>query len=177
MAKVKLSDFKKYFATLSTEELHKEITTLLKFDQVQAFYTQGKISEAEEEKMLEACKQKIYKTFWTPKDNPRNNISNVKIREINTFEKSGATPSAVIQLILHRVEVATIFADSFGGMSEGNYNVSSNAFDKALKLMDKHELFGEFKADCKAIFSYDNLDYSYIDNMRESFDDLKKRQI
>lgn len=172
MPKPKLTEFKKYLNTLGEPELRAELVKLFKLQEVQAFYAQGMLSDSERKVALEEVKRKIHNQFWTRTGNPRTDVSNADIRAlISAFEKIAASPREVVELLLYRVETATKFANEFGGMSEGDYKAASNAFDKALKLMKKHELVDEFRIWCKEIFQYDNLDYWYIEWLMESFEE------
>ncbi len=172
MPKPKLSDFKKLLAEMTEEELRAELLKLFnKLEQVQMFYAQDLMTKEDRQKILEECKTKIYKKFWTPSGNPRN-VSNADIRKIITdFEKISAFPHEVVDLILYRVETATSFASQFGGMPDADYNASSTAFEKALKLIVKHKLMDYFDDRCKALFRYSNLDYWYIEELKTLFED------
>ena len=176
MPKPKLSDFKKLLAEMTEEELRTELLKLFnKLEQVQMFYAQDLMSKDDRQKILEECKTKIYKKFWTTSGNPRNNISNADIRKIITdFEKISAFPHEVVDLILYRVETATDFASQFGGMPDADYNASTTAFEKAIKLIVKHKLIDYFNDRCKALFRYRNLDYWYIEELETLFEDTEK---
>ncbi len=173
MPKPKLSDFKRLLAEMNEAEVRAELLKLFnKLEQVQLFYAQDLMSKEDRQKIIQEAKDKIYKKFWTPSGNPRNNVSNADIRKIiSDFEKISAFPSEVIDLLLFRVETATNFADQFGGMPEGDYNASATAFDKAVKLMVKNKLEDFFKDKCVEIMhNYDNLDYWYIEHLQEIFE-------
>lgn len=176
MPKPKLSDFKKLLAEMTEEELRAELLKLFnKLEQVQMFYAQDLMGKEDRQKILEECKTKIYKKFWTPSGNPRNNVSNADIRKIITdFEKISAFPHEVVDLLLYRVETATDFANQFGGMPDADYNASTTAFEKAIKLIVKHKLIDYFNDRCKALFRYRNLDYWYIEELETLFEDTEK---
>ena len=91
MPKPKLSDFKKLLAEMTEEELRAELLKLFnKLEQVQMFYAQDLMGKEDRQKILEECKTKIYKKFWTPSGNPRNNVSNADIRAVyETLVKRG----------------------------------------------------------------------------------------
>ena len=173
MPKPKLSDFKKLLAEMTAEELRAELLKLFnKLDQVQNFYAQDLMSKEDRVKILEECKAKIYKKFWTPSGNPRNNVSNADIRKIiSEFEKISAFPHEVADLLLYRVETATDFANQFGGMPDADYNAAATAFEKAVKLIAQHKLESYFKDRCKTIMQYGNLDYWYIEHLETIFED------
>jgi Family of unknown function (DUF6155) len=172
MPKPKLSDFKKLLAEMTEAELRDELLKLFnKLEQVQMFYAQDLLSKDDRQKILKEAKDKIYKKFWTPSGSPRNNVSNADIRKIiSDFEKISAFPHEVIDLILYRVETATEFANNFGGMPDADYNASSTAFEKAMKLIKSHKLESYFIDRCKILFDYQNLDYWYIEDLESLFE-------
>lgn len=100
MSKPKLSDFKKFLAELSHEELKAEMLKVFqKLSQVQDFYAQELLSETDRRKMLEEYKKKIYKEFWTPSGNYKN-TSNSKVRTmISDFEKVCVSQSELVLFI------------------------------------------------------------------------------
>jgi hypothetical protein len=171
MPKPKLSDFKKRIATMKEKELREELITLFsKVKQVPDFYAQDLMSQEDKKKVLEECKSKIYKEFWTSAGNPRT-PNNAKIRTIiSNFEKMSGVPYDIIDLLFYRVRLATEFANEFGGASDAVYNASSNAFEKAIDLILKHDLFKEFKDSCVALFQFDNLDYWYIEDLKSIYE-------
>lgn len=178
MAKLTITLYRDYLNTLNEEQAKSELQMLFsKVSQVREFYAnqhglETSSKKAPNPKLIEEYKSKIYRQFWTPKGNPRPNTSNADIRKyITEFEKMGFSAQEVIELILYRVEAATKFADAFGGMSDSCYNASVNAFEKAVKLISNHGLRQEYKAKCEEIFRYDNLDYWYIEQMKELWDE------
>ena len=99
-------------------------------------------------------------------------MSNADIRKIITdFEKISAFPHEVVDLLLYRVNTATDFAHQFGDMPDGDYNASSTAYDKAMKLIQKHKLEAYFKEKAEDILQYDNLDYWYIEQMEDMYEE------
>ena len=172
MAKPKLSDFKKYLSHLDEQGVRDELLKLFrKLPQVQEFYAQELMSDADRKKVLEGYKKKIYNQFWTRGGNPRV-ASNAEIRkQIIAFKKISIFPVEQIDLLLFRVETATKWAHTFGGMSEGSYNASYNAFEEAMKLMAEHQLIEHFRARCKELLEFDNLDMWYMEWLEESFEE------
>jgi Family of unknown function (DUF6155) len=172
MPKPKLSDFKKLLAEMTEEEVRAELLKLFnKLEQVQMFYAQDLMGKEDRQKILDECKTKIYKKFWTPSGNPRNNVSNADIRKIITdFEKISAFPHEIIDLLLYRVETATDFANQFGGMPDADYKAAATAFEKAMKLMVKNKLHEYFKERCETLFENSNLDYYYIEELEDLYE-------
>ena len=170
MAKPKLSDFKKYLASLDEAGLREELLKLFsKLPQVQEFYAQELLSDAGRKAMLEDYKKKIYNQFWTRTGNPRQ-PSNAELRTmLSNFEKVSVFPSEVIDLYLYRVETATEFANDFGGMSDASYNASISAFKKAVEMMVEHKLGDYFRERCEELFLFDNLDYWYTEELEDLF--------
>jgi hypothetical protein len=166
MAKPKLTDFKRFLAEMTQEELRSEMLKLFsKLDQVQAFYAQELMSDTDRKSMLEEYKKKVYNQYWTRTGNPRS-PSNAEVRKIiGDFEKVSVFPTELIDLLLYRVELVTESAEQFGGAADADYNASSSSFEKALKLMEKNKLGAYFKDRCTELFKADNLDHWYIEDL------------
>jgi hypothetical protein len=171
MAKLKLNDFKKYLAEFDEKDLRAELLKLFsKLPQVQEFYTQELLSPAERKAMLDAYKKKVYDQFWTRGGNPKQPVSNATIRRLlSDFEKVAVEPYEVVDLLLYRVEVATSFANQFGGMADADYNAAHTAFQKAVKMMAEHDLHDYFKIRCEELFRHSNLDYWYIEWLQDAW--------
>jgi hypothetical protein len=177
MPKPTLAYFKKHIATLSENDLRMELLKLfISVKEVPAFYAIGTQTPAEAEKAVKELKAKIYKQFWTPSGNPRN-ISNATIRkDLLAFEKSGATPAELLDVLVYRVELMTKFANDYGGSADGDYNAALNAFDKAMELAHSHNLMPpEIQARCEKMFKADNLDYWYIEYLKNAYDKYFER--
>ncbi|MEZ4959887.1 MAG: DUF6155 family protein [Saprospiraceae bacterium] len=172
MAKPKLTDFKKYLDSLDEAGLREELLKLFtKLPQVQEFYAQELMSDAERKAMLEDYKKKVYNQFWTRTGNPRKS-SNAGLRTLlANFEKISVFPSEVIDLFLYRVEMATEFANEFGGMPDADYNASISAFKKAVEMMVEHKLGEQFRERCEALFRPDNLDYWYTESLEDLYNE------
>lgn len=173
MAKSKLTELKKYLAELDEEELRKELLKLFnKLPQVQEYYAQELMGEKERKAVLDSYKKKIYTQFWTRGGMPKN-PSNAEIRRIiGDFEKISVFSHELADLLIYRVEVATEFADSFGGLPESDYKPAVNAFEKALKIIAENRLESYFKARCEKLFQYRNLDWWYIESLMDIYRDI-----
>ena len=171
MAKPKLTDFKRFLAAMTEEELRAEMLKLFsKLEQVQAFYAQELMSDSDRKGILEDYKKKIYNQYWTRGGNPRR-VSNAEIRKIiGEFEKVAVFPVEIIDLLLNRVEILTHWASQFGGAPDADYNAASNSFEKALKLMENNKLHTHFEQRCLELFKAHNLDYWYIENLESTYD-------
>ena len=171
MSKPKLRDFKKYINNLDEKELREELLKLFrKLPQVQEYYIQELMSESEREAMLVDYKKKISNQFWTRSGNPQN-PSNAELRRLlSAFEKVSVFPIELIDLLLHRVETATEWANSFGGMSDADYNASIRTFGKAAKMMAEHHLEDHFRDRCQDLFQYHHIDYWYREELENLFE-------
>ena len=169
MAKLKQTDFKKFIAQMTADEMRNELLTLFgKLPQVHDYYAQELMKPEDRKSVLEDYKKKVYSQFWTRGGNPRN-TSNAEVRKIITeFEKVSVMPKEVVELLLFRVDTALDQANQFGGLPEGDYSAALNAYIKALKIITKEKLEKYFKAECKEI-SRDrgNMDYWIIEQMDE----------
>ena len=154
---------------MSEAELREEVFKLFgKLNQVQEYYLPELASENDRKAVLEGYKAKIYNEFWTRGGNPRPIVSNSKVKQIIAdFEKISAFPHELIDLILYRVRVATEYANTFGGMSDTDYNTSFTAFAKAMKLVREQKLEDMFREQCFELLKYDNVDGWYIEWLDE----------
>lgn len=170
-----LTAFKKYIKGLDKAALEKELILLYKqVPEIKAHYVRANMTDAQFEKVLRKHKVAIAAQFNTRKGNPRSPDNRKILSIIREFEKEARSPADVIDLLLTRVEIATDFASQYGGMPDKDYNASSNAFGKAVKLMAKHNLFEQFERRYLQIFKADNLDYWYIMDMQEALEEYKK---
>jgi Family of unknown function (DUF6155) len=168
MAKLKLTDFKKFIAQMSEEEMRSELLTLFsKLPQVHDYYAQELMKPEDRKSVLEDYKKKVYNQFWTRSGNPRN-TSNAEVRKVVTeFEKVSISKKEVVELLLYRVDLALDQANQFGGLLESDYNAALNAYTKALKIIIKEKLEKYFKDQCLTISSErDNMDYWVIEQMQ-----------
>ncbi|MBL7816101.1 MAG: hypothetical protein JNL70_13875 [Saprospiraceae bacterium] len=169
MAKLKLSDFKKFVSQMSGDEAKEELIKLAgKISQVQDYYAQELMSPQDRRVVLDSYKKKIYNQFWTRGGNPRN-TSNAEVRKIITeFEKISVMPTEVIELLLYRVDLAIDQANQFGGLPDNDYNAALNAYEKALKIIVKEHLESQFANQCEEIAKFrDNMDYWVMEQMQE----------
>ena len=169
MAKIKLTDFKKFIGQMTEEEMRNELTILFsKLPQVHDYYAQELMPPEVRKSVLDEYKKKIYSQFWTRGGNPRN-ASNADVRKIITaFEKVSIMPKEVVELLLYRVDVVLDQANQFGGFLESDYNAGLNAYEKALKIITKEKLESYFKDECLSL-SRDrgNMDYWVIEQMND----------
>ncbi len=169
MAKLKITDFKKFVAQMSADDMRAELIILFsKLPQVHDYYAQELMKPEERKSVLADYKKKVYNQFWTRGGNPRN-TSNAEVRKIITeFEKVSISKKEVVELLLYRVDVTLDQANQFGGLPDGDYNAAVNAYEKALKIIIKEKLEKYFKDECLEI-SRDrgNMDYWVIEQMEE----------
>lgn len=152
MAKLKLTDFKKFLAETSHEELKAEMLKLFqKLSQVQDFYNQELLSPEERRKVLEDYKKRIHKEFWTSSGNPKK-TSSAKLRDlISGFEKICVSKSELIELLLYRVECCYDKAKYRDYMPDAEHRSAVNAFEKALKIIVSEQLEAHFIEEVKHV--------------------------
>ena len=174
MAKSKIADLKKILDEMTLDELKQEILKLYnKLPQVKDFYNQDLMTEEERQEVLNKFKEKIYKEFWTSKGNPKGMINNSTIKNtISDYEKICLFAFDLVDLLLYRVEIATEYAEQFGGMAESNYNASITTFKKAMKIIQENSFLSHFEIRIKIIFKANNLDYWYINQLEHLFEEI-----
>ena len=167
MAKIKLTDFKKFIGQMTEAEMRNELTILFsKLPQVHDYYAQELMPPEVRKSVLDEYKKKVYNQFWTRTGNPRN-TSNAEVRKIITaFEKVSVMPKEVVELLLYRVDVTLDQANQFGGLADADYNAGLNAYEKALKIITKEKLESYFKEECIELSrNRGNMDYWVIEQM------------
>jgi hypothetical protein len=166
------STLKKYLNTLTEAELRAELIKLFgKLEQVKAYYGQELATKEERVSMLTAYKKELYGKFWTKGGSPKV-FSNAEIKKVLTdFEKISLFPHELVDLILYRVELLTKYANAYGGVPDSEYNPAITAFGKAVKLMRMHKLDAYFKERIEVMFKANNLDYWYIEQLEEIYED------
>jgi Family of unknown function (DUF6155) len=178
MPKSKLSEFKQLIAQMDETELREELMRLYnKLPLVKDFYNQDLMTEEERQEVLKTYKSKVYKEYWTSRDNPKiPNNTNVK-KILEEYEKIAVFPYDIIDLLIYRVETNTDHANTFGGTSDGSYNTSITSFKKAMKLIADNNLQSHFEERCNKILKAKNIDYWYIEQLEilfdETFDDTE----
>lgn len=172
--KSKLPQFKKLINEMSENDLREELLKLYtKLPLVKDFYNQDLMTEEERQVVLKSYKDKIYKQFWTPKGNPKQ-PNNLQLRTlVAEFEKIAVFPYDVIDLLIYRVETTTDHANDFGGTGDANYNSAITMFKKATKLIKDNNLKSYFEDRCKTIFEADNLDYWYIEELEDLYEEME----
>ncbi len=173
MPKSTLQQFKKLINEMSENELREELLKLYnKLPIVKDFYSQDLMTEEERQVVLQTYKDKIYKQFWTPKGNPKM-ANNAQIKTlISEYEKIAVFPYDLIDLLIFRVETTTDHANDFGGTSDADYNSAITAFKKAMKLIKENNLLSYFEDRCSTIFQAKNLDYWYIEQLEELYEEF-----
>ena len=166
MAKIKLTDFKKFIGQMSDDERREELLILFtKIQQVHDYYAQELMSPDDRKKVLDDYKKKVYKEFWTRTDNPRV-ASNANVRKIITdFEKISVIPKEIVELLLYRVEIPLSQASEFGGGPEANFNAAMTAYEKALKIIVKEKLEDYFKDECLELSDNEDWEYWVLEQM------------
>lgn len=170
-----LNNYKKYLATLDRKGLEKELILLYKsVPEIKDYYAAARMKPEQIRAESNKYKKKIEAEFWTRGGNPKSPNNRNILQYIRAFEKIAKYPKDMIDLLVHRVEIATNFASQFGGMPDKDYNASYNAFHKAVKLMAEHNLFEHFRSRCEDLFETDNIDYWYIEYLEEALKEYQE---
>ena len=167
-------DLIKYLIDLTKEELEKEVEKLYsKFKEVKTYYAIELSGDTSS--IVNEIKAKIKKEYLPDRGYGQARSAVVK-KVIDDFAKISIFPIDLIDVILTRVEIAIEFSDKYGDINEAFYASAENAFEKALKLIEKHQLKSDFKLRCKEIVHstreygwgfHDELSYLYDEYYRE----------
>jgi hypothetical protein len=161
-------DLTKFLNDLSKEELIKEFEKLYqKFKEVKTFYDIELSGDTTA--IVNEVKKKIKNEYMPDRGFGKARSSVVK-KLIDDFEKVSIYPKDLVEVNLYRVEMAVEFTEEYGDIDEAFYTSAENAFERTLKLIEKHQLYSEFKLRCKEILHitrnygwgfYDTLSYLY----------------
>ena len=153
---------------LTREELIKEVEKLYsKFPQVKTFYDVDLTGDTS--LLLNTAKSKIKNEYFPVRGNPKARSGEVR-KIISEFAKVSVYPKEVIELYLFRFEMAVKFTNTYGDINEPFYDAASNAYAKALKLIEKHGYNSEFKEQCKSLMEEtDDIGWGFSDIVRQLY--------
>ncbi len=157
-------DLTKYLVNLTKEELEKEVEKLYsKFKEVKTYYD-IELSE-DTSTIVNEIKAKIKKEYNPDKGYAKGRAAVVK-KIIDDFAKISVFPIDLIDIILYRVEIVMTYIRVVWDVEVATYTSAENAFERALKLIEKHQLYSDFQPRCKEILEFTNkLDWGFSSNM------------
>ena len=161
-------DLTKFLKDLSKEELIKEVEKLYqKFKEVKSYYDIELGGDTSD--IVRQVKEKIKKEYMPERGYGKARASVVK-KLIDDFAKISIYPSDLIDVNLYRVEMGVAFTDAYGDIDEAFYTSAVSAFERTMKLIDKHQLHKDFQLRCKELLNntrdmgwgfYDDLSFYY----------------
>ncbi len=152
MAKLKKTEFKKYLAQMTKEEMAAEMLKLFeRYEQVQNHYTQDLGSDAARETCLETYKKKLNAAMKSVAS-----VSPIKIRQIiSEFKQISVFPYDLARLLLHRAKCAIelLLKDHWNELSSSFFQSSYTSFKEFCILVRDNLLYGYFDADIETLFT------------------------
>lgn len=149
MGKFSVKNLKDHLKSLSKEELEAEVLRLYKkFPPVQEFYKMEFAPDTSE--IVNAYKDRLTKEYLSSRGFGKARNSEVR-KIINEFKKICVFDYDLIDLILHRVEVAVEYTNLYGDVDETFYNSAIRHYNDALTLIYKNNLLEKFEDRCKRI--------------------------
>ena len=163
-------DLTKFLVDLTKEELEKEVEKLyVKFKEVKTYYDIELSGDTSA--IVNEIKAKIKKEYMPDRGHGQARSSVVK-KVIDDFAKVSIFPSDLVDVILYRVEMGIEFSDNYGDINEAFYSSAENAFERALKLIEKHQLHSDFKLRCKEIvYSTRGYGWGFHDELSYFYDE------
>lgn len=168
MATFSIRTLKEHLKSLSKEEVEAEVLKLYKkIPKVQEYYKMELGQDTTE--TVNAYKAKLTKEYM-PSRGFGQARSGVARRIINDFKKICVFNYDLIDLLLHRVELAVDYTNSYGDIDEPFYNSAISYYREALQLIQKNNFYDKFRDRCEAILRetedigwgfYDELCFSY----------------
>ena len=139
-------DLTKFLNDLSKKELISEFEKLYqKFKEVKTFYDIELSGDTTA--IVNDVKKKI-KNEYMPDRGYGKARSSVAKKLVDDFAKVSIYPKDLVEVNLYRVEMAIEFTKAYGDIDEAFYISAENAFERTLKLMEKHKLQDDFKERC-----------------------------
>jgi hypothetical protein len=146
------SVFNEYVKNSSRTQLERDLATLFKtFGEVREYYQTLLLPNGEEISLARA-KQIISDEFY-PKHGFGKARASIARKAITSFSRLSPSREALIDLLLHHVEVGVEFTNDFGDIDEPFYLSIERSFERALGLLTTAELRERFKGRCKEIVS------------------------
>jgi hypothetical protein len=138
--KITLTELKMYLKSRSKEQLITSIAELYKkFPAVKEHY-QLEINPASEAEIAEGYKKTIKDEFFPARGYGQARLS-VARKAVNDFKKLCNSPEAWVDIMLFYVEQGVEFTTAYGDIDEPFYNSMESMFEKALELVQKHDLY------------------------------------
>jgi len=174
-------DLTKYLVDLTKEELEKEVEKLyVKFKEVKTYYDIELSGDTSS--IVNEIKEKIKKEYNLDKGYAKGRAAVVK-KIIDDFAKISVFPIDLIDIILYRVEWSMKFIKGkledwdYEMVTQATYTSVENAFERALKLIDKHQFHSDFQPRCNEILAYTGkLDWGFSSNMNYLYNNYYLKQ-
>jgi len=157
-------DLTKFLVDLTKEELEKEVEKLyVKFKEVKTYYDIELSGDTSA--IVNEIKAKIKKEYNPDKGYGKGRAAVVK-KIIDDFAKISVFPIDLIDIILYRVEMVMTYIRVVWDVEVATYTSAENAFERALKLIEKHQLYDNFQPRCNEILAFTGkLDWGFSSNM------------
>ena len=163
------SAFKEYVKNSSRIELERDLATLFKtFGEVREYYQTLLLPNGEEISLAHA-KQIISDEFY-PIHGFGKARASIARKAITAFSRLTPSREALIDLLLHHVEIGVEFTKDFGDIDEPFYLSIERSFERALALLTTSELRERFKGRCEGIVSAsDGIGWGFHDTLAEMY--------
>ncbi len=151
---------------MTKDELVQEIIKLhSKFDNVKEYYQSELLADSS---VLDKYKKQITKEFFPYGVSGRPGDARAAIlrKMISDFTKVAVFEVDVIELILHRVEMAVAFTAAYGDIDMPFYTAAENNFDKVCTLIVKNKLIDKYNERCaNMIWKVRDFGWGFFDSL------------
>ncbi len=164
-----IKPLKQYLQQKTKEKLIEEIVDLFsKFKIVQDYY-QSKSGTNENGEMLEKYKSLVTHEFFPARGHGKARLSIAK-KAVTDFKKISPSKTALIDLMLHYVEMGVRFTNEYGDIDEPFYNSMEGMYDKVLKLLLQEGIKQEFQQRCRRIVTdTDGIGWGFHDVLADMY--------
>ncbi|WOV87504.1 DUF6155 family protein [Sporosarcina oncorhynchi] len=145
MAKLKVTDVKKYLKDLDEKELTAIIMELYKANKpVQDYFSIIIMGETAVQVLFEKAQVEIKNEFFPAKGHAKIRLSVAK-KAISDFKKKTGDIVKTTDLMLYYVEIGTEFTNTYGDIDMAFYNSLLSVFEKVVEACeDDEQLYMEF---------------------------------
>jgi hypothetical protein len=157
--------FKEYVKNSSRSQLERDLATLFNtFGEVREYYQTLLLPNGEEISLAHA-KQIISDEFY-PTHGFGKARAAIARKAITSFSRLSPSREALIDVLLHHVEIGVAFTKEYGDIDEPFYLSIERSFERALALLTTSNLRERFQERCKEIVSAsDGIGWGFHDTL------------
>ena len=165
MGEVKVTELKKFLASLNEVQLKGEITELFKLFPAVKEYYKVKLDPAGEKDILEKYNKIIEDEFFPDRGFGKLRYSVMK-KALEDFRKISRSPENIAELMISYAENGVEFTNEYGDIDQKFYNNIEGMYEKALKFVFEENLNQQFQDRFRKIMeASDGIGWGFSDGL------------